>query len=328
MRFLKLTSAKNPEDYILLNGGFYDKDGNRVQAFTRLNGFLCTSFKTLGISRAVEFLRIKNRNVVVENNPQFKKYSLTIEILSGYGEYEANYSRLRNFLDRNKKDGFRLYYKPYNGEALRYCLCSIEASQKEDKLQPVLLTLTQDSFWYGAEQRATTSPESADINDNLFVFAEDDDGYYSAKFALDESVDMPIGSSGYYSVAFYGGVENVAQIVNNSYNEVPITFRIKNGINPTIEIYRQGSNEPLKRVKVLATIEQGYYLEINADILNSGVWLVTEATGAKVDYTELVDYSLGSPYVFLDNGTYRLSAEHEGGSALEVTAIWQGEYSD
>ncbi|MBR5202938.1 MAG: hypothetical protein IKW45_06705 [Clostridia bacterium] len=264
----------------------------------------------------------------MENNPQFKKYSLTIEILSKYGEYEANYSLLRTFLDRNKQDGFRLYYKPYAGEALRYCLCSIETSQKENKLQPVLLTLTQDSFWYGIEQTATTSPESADIGENLFVFAEDDDGYYSAQFKNDESVAMPIGSSGYYSIAFYGGIENVAQIVNNSYNEVPVAFRIKNGINPIITIYKQGSTEALKRVGVLATIEQNYYLEINADILNSGVWLVNERTGAKVDYTERVDYSLGSPYVFLGNGTYRLSAEHEGGSALEVTAIWQGEYSD
>ena len=127
MRYLKLASAKNPDnDFIELND---------------FNGFLCTSFQQLGISRSLEFLSIKNRQFSVNNKPAFKNYTLKIEILSKYSEYEAKYRQFNTFIDRNKKDGFRLYYRPYDGMELRYCLCDIEKLEKTEKLQPIILNL-------------------------------------------------------------------------------------------------------------------------------------------------------------------------------------------
>ena len=123
MRYLKITSATNPDnDFVLLNGGYFDKNGQKNTSFLSFTGFLCTQFQTLGISRELEFLTIENRNINVKNKPNFKKYSLTIEILSKYAEYEAKYQELITFLDRNKKNGFRLYYRPYDGIETRYSL--------------------------------------------------------------------------------------------------------------------------------------------------------------------------------------------------------------
>ena len=88
MRYLKLASAKNPDtDFIELND---------------FNGFLCTRFETLGISRKLEFLTIENRQFSVDNKPDFKKYRLTIEILTKYAEYEAKHRELIDFLARKK----------------------------------------------------------------------------------------------------------------------------------------------------------------------------------------------------------------------------------
>ena len=163
MRYLKLASAKNPfTDFIELND---------------FNGFLCTSFQSVGISRKLEFLAIKNRQFAVSNDVDFKKYSLVIEILSKYSEYEAKHRELITFLDRNKKSGFRLYYRPYNGMDLRYCLCSIENSARTEKRQPVTLILVQNSLWLG-EQKISKTAQGIKDSGNLFAFFDDGNCYY------------------------------------------------------------------------------------------------------------------------------------------------------
>ena len=82
MRYLKIASATNPyTDFIELND---------------LNGFFCTNLKTLGISRAIQFLAIENRQFATSNKPNFKKYELTVEILTNYSEYEK-----KSIIDNN-----------------------------------------------------------------------------------------------------------------------------------------------------------------------------------------------------------------------------------
>lgn len=308
MRYLKLASAKNPDDdFIELND---------------FNGFLCTRFETLGISRKHEFLAINNRQFSVDNKLDFKKYRLTIEILTKYAEYEREYRKLINFLDKNKKVGFRLYYRPYEGEDLRYCLCDIESSVKTEKLQPVVLTFSQNSLWLGVvnSKEASTVAQSG----NLFEFAEDENisGYYSASFSEDEKIED------YYCIAFYRGTSIKADIVNESYNEIPLIIKIYGECTDATVLLYDTNNNIVKQLKIIGKISNGYYVEINANISENGVWYKKVETGEIVDdYEKYIDNSLGSPYFYIDNGNYYLTVTATGGNP-KVIVSFQEEYSE
>lgn len=307
MRYLKLASAKNPyTDFIELND---------------LQGFLCTSFQTIGISRKLEFLAIKNRQFAVENKTNFKKYSLTIEILTKYSEYDAKHRQLITFLDRNKKDGFRLYYKPYEGMDLRYCLCDIESSQRPEKMQPVLIILSQNSLWLGEEKQAITA-QVVEEDSNVFAF-ENIDGYYSAGFYEDESIED------YFCVEFFKGFAAEASIVNKGYNEIPLNVKIYGKcVYPTVLLFKKGEDEPIKKMQVFADVDEGYYLEVNANIRENGIWLVNNNTGHKIDYSELVNNELGSPYFYIDNGEYVVEVIDKANNACTTYVSYQEEYSE
>jgi hypothetical protein len=314
-RYLKIASAKNPSvDFIELND---------------FEGFLCTSFQSLGINRKFEFLEISNRQFIVDNKPSFKKYSLTIEILTKYSEYEQKYKELITFLDRNKKDGFRLYFRPYKDMETRYCLCNIEMSSKTEKLQPVILTLAQNSLWFGEVKKAETTQVDENSGSNLFAFsAKDIDGenYFSTSFEYEEDIDE-------YCIRFFNGIENIASIVNNSYNDIPLNIRIYGRCtNPEIFLYKAGENEPIRKAKIIVTIPKGYYIEIKADIIDNGVWLVNASTGEKQSYDEKVDNSVGSPYIFIGNGEYTITvrndSEEEKDGDYRADIFYQEEYSE
>lgn len=319
MRYLKIASAKNPDtDFIELND---------------LNGFFCTQFTTLGISRKVDFLTIQNRNIPVDNKPVFKRYRLVIEILTLYSEYENKYYELMNFLDRNKKDGIRLYHKPYHTMAAsvymdsdtpdgRYCLCSILTTSKTEKRQPIVLDLTQNSLWIGKQQTAE-STQKMNEEGNLFEFSNDGYDYYSASFSVDKNIPD------YYCIAFYNGISTQAEIDIKCYNEVPITIVVSGECeNPEILLFRKNENLPIKRFQVLEKIDKGHYLEINSGILESGVWEVNKTTGARRDLTELVNYALGSPYFYLGYGEYYVQVSDSGGNDCVTNVYWREEYSE
>lgn len=310
-RYLKIASAKNPDtDFIELND---------------FNGFLCTSFQTVGISRKLEYLAIKNRQFAVDNKTNFKKYSLSIEILTKYSEYEAKHRELITFLDRNKKDGLRLYYRPYNGMDLRYCLCDIESSNRPEKMQPVTLTLSQGSLWLGEEKKEDTT-QTQPLG-NFFAFTEDVSiepypvPYYGAKFLFVNTVND-------YCISLYHNSEAKATITNNGYNDIPLKIRI-NGycVNPIISLFKKGESKPIRETQIFATIAANYYLEINANILECGVWLVNNDTKEKVSYIDTVG-SESSPYFYIENGEYYITVKDDANNSFVTNIFYQEEYSE
>ena len=343
MRFLKLASAKNPDnDYILLNGGYFDEDGVRIKTlketnglnpykdskgkdryvFEKFNGFLCTKLQPLGISRKLDFLAIENRQVLVGNRFDFKKYNLTIEILSNYEEYENKYKELRLFIERNKNNGFRLYYSPFIGMDIKYCLCEFESSNKGEKTQPVTLTFVQTSLWLGSLQTKLTS--QVNQSGNIFAFYKDNeiDNSYSTSFSKDDKTNE-------YCVSLYNGIQSQADISNGGYYEIPLTIKI-NGpcVNPIVYLFAKNGKSPIRKTQILANVDYGYYIEIKAGILDSGVWYVNEATGKKEDYSGLINNSFGSPYFYIGNGNYYIKVEDAGQNIIETSVSYQEEYSE
>lgn len=290
MRYLKITSAENPDnDYIELND---------------FNGFLCTSFTTLGISRQYEMLAVGNRQFSVDNKPKFKDYSLTVHILTKYSLYEAKYNELITFLDRNKESGFRLYFNPYsangNDERTRYILCDIKSTAKTEKLQPVILTITQNSLWFGKLKYNNIVSVETTAN-NAFDFKKDEseiDDYYCAIFKNDDNINS------YYCIGFVENYFENSIITNDCYNEVPLQIYIYGYCeNPQLVLTNENS-VTLKQLKIEEIVSHGYYIYIDSRINENGVWLVNEQTGVKQDISEKVYNEYGSPYWSIGHGTY------------------------
>lgn len=306
MRYLKITSAENPSDGIELND---------------FNGYLCTSFTTLGISRQYETLAVGNRQFSVDNKPKFKDYSLTVHILTKYSLWEQYYRKLINFFDRNKKSGFRLYYNPYNGNSsdnrTRYILCDIKTTTKTEKMQPITLTVSQNSLWLG-EDKIVNSISIVDTTSNIFAFKQDDD-LYCAAFKADNN---------YYCISFYSGVTNKIIITNDCYNEIPLVIRIYGEcVNPLISIFRVDEAAVIHNIQILKNVDKNHYIEINSYINENGVWLVNENTGEKQDYSEFVNNNLGSPYVYIDNGEYEIKIT-DGINNIQGIILYNEEYSE
>lgn len=332
MRYIKIASDKNPiNDYIELND---------------LQGYFCTSLQSLGFSRKIEYLKIQNRQDSVDNQVEFRDYSLTIEILTNYANFEPKYRELITFLDRNKKNGLRLYYRPYNNMEMAYILCDIKSFTKTEKRQPVQLIVTQKSLWLSDEKKGIAESEES-LQYNMFAFTHqkvvidenilyDENGnlkenftpaenqlkdYYCSSYYEDSEID------GYYCMNFVSGISTRAHIIINSYNEIPLIIRIKGQcVNPTINLFKGGEDTPIRSTTIYATINQGYYVEINPKIFENGIWFINETTGEKIDYSELVNNS-SSPYFFVDNGEYYIEAKDTNNNAVSIDVLWQEEYS-
>lgn len=307
MRYIKIASAKNPiNDYIELND---------------FQGYFCTSLQGLGFSRKIEYLKIQNRQDNVNNQVEFKDYSLTIEILTNYANFEPRYRELTTFLDRNKNNGLRLYYRPYDNMETTYMLCDIKSFTKTEKRQPLQLIVTQKSFWLSEEKKITTN-YIEDERTNLFVFDEDSiNNYYSANFELDNNTEI-------YCIAFFGGFTTQGYINIQGYNDIPLKIKIYGKcVEPIVSLFRKGEGKPIKKTQVYANVDNGYHLEINSNIFENGIWLVNNISEEKTDYTELVNNALGSPYFFVNHGEYYITIVDSSNSECITDVLWQEEYS-
>lgn len=311
MRYLKLASAENPfTDYIELND---------------FNGFLCTSLKTLGVSRSIETLQIENRQFATKNKTQFKKYSLTVNILTKYSEYDEYYYRLIDFLDRNKLGGFRLYHRPNKDREERYCLCDIETSAKDEKWQPITLTLSQSSLWFGEDKNVVTSQIIRE-EDNVTSFDErnDIDGYYGMAFCEDEVFDE------YYDISFYYTGLLQANFENNSYNKIPLNFKVYGkASNPKIYLYNQENDELLHMSEIIEELTENEYIEINSHINENGIWKKhINNRYEPLNITDLINLEYGSPYFYVDHGKYYVLVQDDNENACITYCIFNEEYSE
>lgn len=284
MRYLKITSAENPNnDYIELNN---------------FNGYLCTSFTTLGISRQYETLTIDNRQFSVDNKPKFKDYSLTVHILTKYSLWEQKYRELINFFDRNKKGGFRLYYRPYDDMDMRYILCDIKTSAKTEKMQPVTLTVSQNSLWIGKTKSSNLLSEEIIVN-NSFEFKKDEiDDIYCASFKQDNITEK------YYCINFTEDYYENSKIVNECYEEIPLQIKIYGYCNNPHICLLSKNKTIIKQIKINIVISENYYVFINSHINENGVWLVNKKTDEKTNISHLIYNEYGSPYWYIGKGTY------------------------
>lgn len=282
------------------------------------NGFLATSPTGLGIYRQSEYIVVGNQRIQTNNRQTFQKITINVMILGGRSTWESKYVTLRDFISRNLKGGFRLYYTPQ--ETTRYIKCDITMADKTEKDRanlPIKLEIQPLSLWLDDVQAESVRKEIA--GENLFEFKLNDNltddydrDWYSAKF--EEIEDLTIEGRDVYAISF-GSIASQTTILNNTGTETtPLLIRIfGRAINPFITLKRAGSGLVEQQVSFSGlTIESGYYLEINSEATDTHIELVNIATGERFDRESFADID-SNIYMELPTGKWVIEITEESG---------------
>lgn len=319
MREVKITSELNPTtDFLNL---------------TDFSGFFCTSIQGLGATRETANLSVKTRSLVTENKPTFRIFSLGVNILTPYSQYEAAVKQLFDFLDRNKENGFRLYVNdnPSVYAKQRYVMCSLDSVNRNDKRQIVELRLAQHSFWL-AEATTASGVAKVDISTgNWYEYANrgtEAEPYYAYSYKPFTTADYKIMN--YYSTSYFNSGAQIGdaidlEIENGSYNKVPLIVKVYGECtNPVILLYENEGSVATRMVSVDVNIPADSWLEINSTIEGNGVYLCTVNT--KDDIFHNIDLANGSPYMYVGNGKHRLHVIAMSNGSFSANAVFQEEY--
>lgn len=277
-----------------------------------LDGYLMTSPTGFGIYRTSEYITVGNQRVQTNNRATFQKITMNVLILGERSSWEIKYANLRDFISRNLKKGFRLYYTPH--EETRYIKCDINIVDKTEKdyanlpikleIQPLTLWLTDDKK--DSVQQSFTSENSFTFNQNAY-------NEYSATFDLVN--DYTIGGETVYAISFIGNSSTVATVINNGMETSPLKIRLYGlAVNPRITLSKYGNGSVLQEVVFRdLTIQDGYYLEIDSEPTNTHIELVNISTGERFDRESWADIE-SNMYLILPVGKYNISVEDESGT--------------
>lgn len=286
-------------------------------ALNDFNGFLATTPTGLGIYRESEYINIGNQRVATNNMQEFRKITLNVTILGERLTWEQKYANLRDFISRNLKNGFRLYYTPQ--DQTRYIKCDILIADKGEKDRgnlPIKLEIQPLTLWLDDVQVESVRKEVE--GENLFEFKlnenlTDDYGrpWYSANF---EPMNYVIEDRDVYAISF-GSIASQLTTLNNTGTETtPLLIRIYGrAINPYITLRRYGSDLVEQSISFSGlTIESGYYLEVNSDPTDTHIELVDMATGERFDRASFADIDTNI-YIQLPTGKWTIEITEESG---------------
>ena len=278
------------------------------------NGYLATSPTGLGIYRQNEYIVIGNQRVKTTNRQSFQKITLNVLILGERSSFETKYNTLRDFISRNLKKGFRLYYTP---EFTRYIKCDITMADKTEKSLgnlPIKLEIQPLSLWLDDVQVETVRKEIE--GENMFEFKLNEDltddygrPWYSANF---EDNDLTVDGRDMYAISF-GAIASQVTTLNNSGTETtPVVIRIfGKAVNPYITLKAYGSDEIAQSVAFRSlTIENGYYLEISSNPTDTHIELVNITTGERFDRSNSADIDTNM-YIELPTGRWSIEVTEE-----------------
>lgn len=269
------------------------------------DGYIMTSPTGFGVYRTSEYITVGNQRITSTNKPTFQKITFNVLIMGDRSSWEQKYAVLRDFISRNIRKGFRLYYTPEN--ETRYIKCDINILDKTEKDRanlPVKLEIQPLSLWLADVQKDTAQQTGSTGG---FRFVANTFGSYSAKFSAINSVEDEYKRQ-WYAVIFGGGGSQVAVLNNAGAETTPMKIRIYGrAVNPIVFLKKYGSGQVVQFIKFNnLTINEGYYLEINSDPTNTYIELVNQTTGERFDREDYADIE-SNMYIVLPQGQFILS---------------------
>ena len=290
-------------------------------------GYLATSPTGLGIYRENEYITVGNQRLTTNNRQAFQKITMTISILGERKNWEQKYAQLRDFIGRNLKQGFRLYYTPH--EVTRYIKCDILMADKTEKDTgnlPIKLEIQPLSLWLDDVQVETVKKEVAD--ENMFEFKANEDltdeygrPWYSANFEYIE--DFQIDGYNVYGISFGAITSQITKLNNTGTENTPLVIQVfGRAINPYITLTNAKNNETYQSVSFSnLTIPTGYYLEISSDTADTHIELVNMQTQERFDAEEYADID-SNMYIELPTGEWNIEVTEESGEDESYTKIF------
>lgn len=274
------------------------------------DGYIMTSPTGFGVYRTSEYITVGNQRITSSNKPTFQKITFNVLIEGARSTWEEKYAQLRDFISRNIRNGFRLYYTPH--EETRYIKCDINILDKTEKDRanlPVKLEIQPLSLWLTDVQKDTIQQTAS--TGNLFAFKLNSYDEYSASFSEAEDMEDEY-SRQVYAIAFGSGGVQIATLNNTGAETTPMRIRVYGrAVNPLISLKKYGSGQVVQYIKFNnLTIEDGYYLEINSDPANTYIELVNQSTGERFDREDYADIE-SNMYIVLPRGNFILSVTDE-----------------
>lgn len=293
------------------NMAITNENGTEVFDLNEFGNYIMTSPTGLGIYRASEYIVVGNQRVRADNKATFQKITFNVLIMGERNDWENKYAQFRDFISRNIKNGFRLYYTPF--EETRYIKCDINIVDKTEKDRanlPIKIEVQPLSLWLSDVVKESIQQESDDFN--MFIFAENDYDEYSAVFDevddLEDDYERQV-----YAISFGASASQTATIVNSGFEPTPLNIRIYGvAVNPYVALKRYDNGEVVQSVKFSdLTIPDGYYLEINADATDTHIELVNISTGERFDKEDYADIDTNM-YLTLPVGRFNITITDEG----------------
>lgn len=128
-----------------------------------------------------------------------------------------------------------------------------------------------------------------------------------------------------YNASFYYGSAMNNTVKNDGDNEVPLIIRLYGAcINPTITLSDINGNV-LQTSKITSNIPSGAYIEINSDAEDTGVWLVYQSTGVRINMVQYVDETTNM-FITLPKGEYNISVTDQDNNSVPTTVFFANEY--
>ena len=279
-------------------------EGSEKFEFTDFGDFIFTAPTSLGIYRQKSFLIVNNQRIEIEDVPSFKNITGTILIKGKFDELERKYNKLRDFISKNIKNGFRLYVMTTVSGNGRYIECSIDTLDKTEKATAntmlVPINILPKSLWL-TESSGVSVSQSQSVS-GLFRFGKVFNDIYGTRFVERQFTDEY--GKNYYSMAFQGGTLSQAYIYNGGEETTPLVIRVYGvAVNPFIKLRDYNTGEILQSVKFNdLTISQGDYIEINSNPANTYMKLVP-LSGGKIDIEDYADQET-TMYINLPVGSY------------------------
>lgn len=294
-----------------------DKDNIERFDFSAFGDIVFTLPTSLGIYRQKNFLIVNNQRITVQDVPSFKTITGTIIIRGLYSELESKYSRLRDFISKHIKNGFRFYLKTEENKPARYITCDIDTLDKTEKVAGTIvapISILPKSLWLG-DVSGTSIAQQVSVN-NIFAFAD------TVKFVERPDMVDEYGKT-YYSAAFSDSATSEAFVFNGGEETTPLLIRVYGeATNPYIRLKDFETGQVLQSVKFNnLIINSDSYLEINSNPEFAYIEVVNKITGERYNVENFADQET-TIFMNLPVGRFVIETSDEVASNVVDTRVF------
>lgn len=280
----------------------------------------------LGFKFTNTYIQVGSRRIKTNQKQEFSSLTGIIEI---NGEtrnaWEVNYNELKNFIMKNKENGFLLYYSCIDNGYRRYIVCDFNIVEKTEKLRyclPIPITVEPRTNWL-ANESVITNVSAKEEAGSIYAFKKNenfnDEWEYSYCFEEEEETET-------YNYKYLSEISGRAILYNVGDANIPLKITIFGDcIDPEL-ILLNNADQIIQRMKINYEIPEDSRVEISSEPENAMVVLITDTN----DIIDLKPYlsidDTYSSFIELPIGTYTLDIKEKNNNFVDAIIEMRLEY--